>query len=389
MKGVIFTFGRFNPPTIGHQKLLEKVKDVAKKSNSDYWIFPSLSQNSKKDPLPHKLKVKYMKMAFPMCSSYIVDDPKIKTALYAMSFLYDKGYKDVSMVVGSDRLGEFKSLLNKYNDKKSTHGYYNFESINTVSAGERDPDAEGVEGVSASKLRQAVKDGDEKLFLSGLPGALSDGEKGKMYKDLQKYMGEAFDEASPEFLSYLQFITPGEKEGSFDGVPGEVVREYERDYKAEYAKFQSSPERIKYRSELNKYNRERGTYGNGDGKDASHKGGKIVGFEDQSKNRGRREKSRLKGSKRKMKTFKESLNENINNPREYLNPDFSEIDDPRDLSTAKKLIRQAKSDGGVVFHLSGEGHSIAYALDQSSMEWPGNDALEDGFIKVVYAKDFF
>ena len=80
-----------------------------------------------------------------------------------------------------------------------------------------------------------------------------------------------------------------------------VVEASERDYKDEYAKFQSSPERIKYRAELNKYNREKGTYGNGDGKDASHKKGKIVGFEDQSKNRGRREKSRLKGYKKKVK----------------------------------------------------------------------------------------
>jgi len=76
--------------------------------------------------------------------------------------------------------------------------------------------------------------------------------------------------------------------------------EYTRDYKAEYKKFQSSPERIKYRAELVKYNRDKGTYGNGDGKDASHKDGKIVGFEDQSKNRGRAEASRLKGSKRKV-----------------------------------------------------------------------------------------
>ena len=378
MKSAIFTFGRFNPPTIGHQKLLDKVKNVAYKNGSDYWIFPSVSQNAKKDPLPHHIKIEYMKSAFPDCAKYIVKDRKIITALYALTFLYDKGYTDVSMVVGSDRINEFDSLLNKYNDVKSKHGYYNFDNISTVSAGERDPDAEGVEGMSASKLRQAVKDGDEKLFLSGLPSALSAKEKTNMYNDLKRYMGESFEDGSKELLKYLQFITPGE-----------TVREYERDYKAEYQKFQASPERIKYRSELNKYNRQKGTYGNGDGKDASHKRGKIVGFEDQSKNRGRKEKSRLKGSKRKMRTFKESLNENINNPREYLTPDFSEIDSPQELTFARRLVKQAKDDGGAVFHLSGEGHTIAYAIDKDSVEWPGDDALEDGFIKIVYAKDFF
>ena len=356
MKSAIFTFGRFNPPTVGHQKLLDKVKNVAYKDGSDYWVFPSLSQNAKKDPLPHNLKVQYMKKAFPECASQIVNDSKIVTALHAMSFLYDKGYTDVSMVVGSDRLEDFKSLLNKYNDTKSRHGYYKFDSIDTISAGERDPDAEGVEGMSASKLRQAVKDGNEELFLSGLPSALSDKDKKNMYSDLKKHMGE------------------------------------ERDYKAEYEKFQSSPERIKYRSELNKYNREKGTYGNGDGKDASHKNGKIVGFEDQSKNRGRKEKSRLKGSKRKMKTFKEHLDlvlENLNNPKKYEKPNFSEIKDPKVLSDARKLVGKAKSDGGVVFHLAGEGYDLQYATDPSSVEWPGNEALEDGFITVVYAKDFF
>ena len=254
MKRVTFTFGRFNPPTVGHQKLVERVKNFASTFDGDYWIFPSLSQNSKKDPLPHNVKVKYMKKAFPMCADYIVEDRKITTALHAMSFLYDKGYTNVSMVVGSDRMSDFDSLLNKYNDVKSRHGYYKFNAIATVSAGERDPDSEGVEGMSASKLRQAVTDGDEKLFLSGLPNALSTNDGLKLYKDLQKYMKESYTESSPELLRYLQFITPGE-----------VVQEYERDYKDEYEKFQSSPERKKYRAELNKYNREKGTYGNGDG----------------------------------------------------------------------------------------------------------------------------
>ena len=90
-----------------------------------------------------------------------------------------------------------------------------------------------------------------------------------------------------------------------------------------------------------------------------------------------------------MRTFKESLNENLSNPKQYLKPDFSEIIDPKILSTTKKLVKKAKDDGGVVFHMAGEGHSIQYAQDKNSIEWPGNEALKDGFIKVVYARDFF
>ena len=93
-----------------------------------------------------------------------------------------------------------------------------------------------------------------------------------------------------------------------------------------------------------------------------------------------------------MKTFKEHLDlvlENLNNPKKYEKPNFSEIKDPKVLSDARKLVGKAKSDGGVVFHLAGEGYDLQYATDPSSVEWPGNEALEDGFITVVYAKDFF
>ena len=90
-----------------------------------------------------------------------------------------------------------------------------------------------------------------------------------------------------------------------------------------------------------------------------------------------------------VEPFGKFIDENINNPKEYLTPDFSEIKDPRALKDARQMVKQAKSDGGIVFHMAGEGHSIQYAQDKNSVEWPGNDALEDGFIKVVYAKDFF
>ena len=275
---VVFTFGRFNPPTIGHEKLIKKVESVAG-SGADFLIYPSWSQSPDKDPMPHEVKVKYMKLAFRKYADKIISDPKCKTAIHVVTKLFDAGYTDVTMVVGGDRVSDFNKLINKYNGVKSKHGFYEFDNgVKVVSAGERDPDATGVEGMSASKMRKAAVDDDFESFKTGIPAVMPDKMKKQMFDDLRKHM---------------------------------VVQEYERDYKDEYEKFQSSPEKIKYRAELNKYNREKGTYGNGDGKDASHKKGKIVGFEDQSKNRGRREKSRLKGYKKGVKkeermTFKES-----------------------------------------------------------------------------------
>ena len=276
MKSAVFTFGRFNPPTIGHEKLIQACEKEARKTNADVFIFASHKEDKKKDPLSWKDKVMFMKKAFPKYRKTINDDGRIINALQAASYIYDKGYRELTMVVGGDRVVDFALLLNTYNGEKKAHGFYDFEDgIQVESAGERDPDAVGVEGMSASKMRAAVVAGDVESFKTGVP-AMSDSEKVKLYKAVEKGMG------------LNEMFLEGKK----------------RNYKAEYKKFQSSTKMKKYRAELNKYNREKGTYGNGDGKDASHKNGKIVGFEKESKNRGRAEKSRLKGSKR-ARTFKQ------------------------------------------------------------------------------------
>ena len=278
MKSAVFTFGRFNPPTVGHEKLIMACEREARKTGADVHIFASHKEDKKKDPLPWREKVEFMKKAFPKYRRTINDDGKIINALQAASYLYEKGYRELTMVVGGDRILDFSLLLNKYNGERKTHGYYDFEmGIEVVSAGERDPDATGIEGMSASKMRAAVVAGDVDSFKMGVP-SMSDSDKEKLFKAVEKGMG----------INEM-FINEEEK----------CKRKKKRDYKAEYKKFQSSTKRKKYRAELNKYNRQKGTYGNGDGKDASHKNGKIVGFEDQSKNRGRAEKSRLKGSTRK------------------------------------------------------------------------------------------
>jgi hypothetical protein len=160
-----FTFGRFNPPTIGHQKLMDKVKTQAR----DYKIYLSRSEDPKKNPLDVRYKERLMKQMFRSHSRNIEINPS-NNVLDILVKLYDD-YNRVVMVVGSDRVREFDTLLKRYNNVKSRHGYYYFEDIKVVSAGARDPDAEGAEGMSASKMRAAAAKGDLEAFKKGLPGS--------------------------------------------------------------------------------------------------------------------------------------------------------------------------------------------------------------------------
>ena len=152
----VFTFGRFNPPTTGHEKLIDALaKQQSRNAGSIMYVYPSHSQNPKKDPLPHALKIAYMRKMFPKYKSNIVAG-KERNAIEIAVSLHKKGHKSIVMVVGSDRVSEFERLLNKYNGVEAAHGYYGFDNIEVVSAGERDPDAEGVTGMSASKMRAAA-----------------------------------------------------------------------------------------------------------------------------------------------------------------------------------------------------------------------------------------
>ena len=185
-ENVVFTFGRFNPPTTGHEKLIQKVASTA--GSSPFRIYPSYSQNQKKDPLPFPLKIAYMRKMYPKYARNIIADKDAKTAINIATKLHDEGFKNVTMVVGSDRVNEFSSLLKKYNGVEGKrHGFYKFDNINVVSAGERDPDAEGVTGMSASKMRQAASDSDFDSFSQGLPSGFKDGKK--LYLDVRKHMG--------------------------------------------------------------------------------------------------------------------------------------------------------------------------------------------------------
>jgi len=186
MKKVVITFGRLNPPTIGHQKLVDKVKTVAKAQKADARVYLSHSQNNKKDPLDYDTKIKLAQKAF----GSTVTKSRARTIIEVMKELQAQKYTDVVLVVGSDRIKEFKTLLDKYNGKD-----YNFDSIKYQSAGQRDPDAEGVSGMSASKMRAAAKEGDLKAFKSGLPKPLQSSAQ-KIYDMLRDIMEmEELDEA--------------------------------------------------------------------------------------------------------------------------------------------------------------------------------------------------
>ena len=185
-KSVVFAFGRFNPPTTGHEKLINKVKQVA--GSDEYRIYPSFSQNQNKDPLPHALKIAYMRKMFPKHKRNIIADRKAITAIDIATKLYDQGFRNLRMVAGSDRVKEFETLLKKYNGVEGKrHGFYKFDNIDVVSAGERDPDAEGVSGMSASKMRYHANKGEYDDFADGLPRGFKDGRK--LFRDVRKYMG--------------------------------------------------------------------------------------------------------------------------------------------------------------------------------------------------------
>ena len=184
-KDVTVAWGRFNPPTIGHEKLLGAVAKTAR--GSAYKIYASQSADPKKNPLQYKDKIKYMRKMFPKHSRNIMIDKKIRTIMELLSSLYSKGFNKVTIVAGSDRVTEYQTLANKYNKVKGRHGFYNFDGgINIVSAGVRDPDAEGASGMSASKMRAAAADNDFQTFNKGLPSGFKEAQK--LFNDVRKGM---------------------------------------------------------------------------------------------------------------------------------------------------------------------------------------------------------
>lgn len=187
-KEVSFVFGRFNPPTIGHELLFDTLKDQSR--GGIYRVYASQSQDPKKNPLQFKEKIKFLRKMFPKHARSIMADGDVRTVFEVVVKLYDQGFTKVTMVAGSDRVKEFDILLNKYNGIKGRHGFYNFEgAINVVSAGERDPDSDDVSGMSASKMRLAAQQNDPKLFGKGLPKSFGTSDVMDLFMSVRKGMG--------------------------------------------------------------------------------------------------------------------------------------------------------------------------------------------------------
>jgi len=281
----IFCIGRFNPPTTGHLKMIEAAAaQKSKYAGAPFYVFPTHSQDPAKNPLPHALKVAYMKKMFKKYAKNI-QVSKARNVFEMAVILHDKGHRAIVLVAGSDRVDEFDKLLNQYNGVEGRHGYYGFDSIEVVSAGERDPDAEGVEGMSASKMRAAAATGDFDNFKLGLPSGFKDDKK--LFRDVRKNMGirEERDMGNMDDYETLRDAYLTGKIWNIDdlvesnGIEGRIVNKgtnylaymdgsgkvhkawlhdialNERNYKKEYDNYHSRPEQVANRSSRNKARR--------------------------------------------------------------------------------------------------------------------------------------
>ena len=284
----VFCIGRFNPPTIGHLKMIEAAaSQQSKYSGAPFYVFPTHSQDPAKNPLPHSLKIAYMKKMFKKYAKNI-QVSKARNLFEMATMLHDKGHRAVVLVAGSDRVDEFQNMLDKYNGVEGRHGYYGFDSIEVKSAGERDPDAEGVEGMSASKMRAAASSGDYDAFTEGLPSNFKDAKK--LFRDVRKHMGirEERDMGNMDDYETLRDAYLTGKIWNINdlveanGIEGRVVNRgtnyiaymdgsgkvhkawlydialNERNYRKEYDNYHSRPDQIERRSSRNKARRAMG-----------------------------------------------------------------------------------------------------------------------------------
>ena len=202
--GVVIVFGRFNPPTVGHQKLLQSASAEANKQGYDLKIYPSRTQDAKKNPLDPGVKIHFMKKMFPDFEENIINDSDTKTIFDALISAYGDQYANVTIVVGQDRLSEFQGLAQKYNGSD----LYNFNEIIVVSGGARDPDAEDVTGMSASKLRSFASEDNFESFAKGLPETLKNMEKREIYNAVRSAMGIKGNKGKGEEVTELWQIAP-------------------------------------------------------------------------------------------------------------------------------------------------------------------------------------
>ena len=216
----VMTFGRMNPPTTGHLKLIDKVKEVAHKHNAEHSVVVSHSQDAKKNPLSGAQKVKHLQRYSPG-THFVSSSKEHPTFLHHAEKLHKQGITHLHMVVGSDRVKEMKEKLHKYN---GTHkgALYNYKKITVHSAGHRDPDAEGSEGMSGTKMRQHASTGNHKEFRKGVPPHVSDKHSKELMHDTRKGMGLHEDTSRGHFKAI--FVTGGPGSGK-DIIIREAIAE--------------------------------------------------------------------------------------------------------------------------------------------------------------------
>ena len=230
--GVVVVFGRFNPPTVGHEKLLQKAAKEAEKKGYQLRVYPSRSHDPKKNPLDPTTKISYMRQMFPDYADSIIDDKSAKTIFNVLKGANEEGATNMTIMVGGDRLSEFQGLSHKYNGD-----LYNYDNLEVVSAGDRDPDADDTSGMSASKMRVAAAEGDFLKFAKGIPNTLGNMEKMELYNALRRSMGinenTELWEVAPKFdadglrdayLSEEVYAVGSFVENMNTGLSGEIIR---------------------------------------------------------------------------------------------------------------------------------------------------------------------
>jgi predicted kinase len=185
---VVMAFGRMNPPTTGHLKLIDKVKSTATRLGAKHTVIVSHSQDAKKNPLSGDQKVKHLQRYSPG-THFDTSSKESPTIMHHAAKLHAAGHDHLHVIAGSDRVKEMHDLLHKYNGVEGKHGYYNFKKITVHSAGHRDPDAEGAEGMSGTKMRDHAKNNDFSSFRQGVPSHVSDKHAKEIMHDVRKGMG--------------------------------------------------------------------------------------------------------------------------------------------------------------------------------------------------------
>ena len=253
----VLAYGRMNPPTKGHEQVINKVHEVAKDHNAVHKVVLSHSQDKSKNPLPADVKVKHARNAFPD-TNVEAASKEHPTILHHAAAMASQGVKHLHVVAGSDRVEEYHKLLHRYNGVESKHGHYNFKSIKVHSSGERDPDAEGTSGISGTKMREHATAGRKNKFHAALPSKMKPEHKDALYHDVRHHMGiqeavalgsqgavkiSKYEWGTPEGTKEMKRITPGESKVKSEAKEADYGEKFQSMMKRVKVSAQSGPKK--------------------------------------------------------------------------------------------------------------------------------------------------